>query len=295
MAVAGAETSPETPQQISGTLDDGPERRRRAHPSTLTGQSVSARNQRATTIAPNTIRDRRKLETVDARLRRAAIFDDLDPAAAKTLARRLGKVSFGHGHTVFSEGEPGETLYIITSGHVTITRRCPGGGAPRLTAVLGASEMFGELEVFDAGPRESSATALTDVKAVSLSRTAMRQWIAEHPAAVDTLLALLARRHRRTTAELCGLLQADLTARVARRLVDLAERFGTRDRDGIRVTPPLTHTDLAQLAGASRPLVHRVLDDFTEHGWIRMGDRGLLVVDAASLARRAERVVGRPP
>jgi CRP/FNR family cyclic AMP-dependent transcriptional regulator len=223
---------------------------------------------------------------VDTRLRRAAIFDDLDPAAAKALVRRLSKVSFCRGDTVFSEGEPGETLYIIASGHVTITRRCRG--APTLTAVLGASDMFGELAVFDPGPRGSTATALTDVKAVSLSRTAMRRWIAEHPAAVDTLLALLARRQRRTTDELCELLHADLTARVARRLVDLAQRFGTQDPDGIRVTPPLTQTDLAQLAGASRPPAHRILADFTERGWIRMGDRGLVVVDAASLARRAE-------
>lgn len=187
---------------------------------------------------------------------------------------------------MFSEGEPGEMLYIIASGHVTIARRCPGG-APTLTAVLGAPDMFGELAVFDPGPRGSSATALTDVTAVSLSRTAMRGWIAEHPAAVETLLALLARRQRRTTAEMCELLHPDLPARVAGRLVDLAQRFGTRDRGGIRVTPPLTHTDLAQLAGAGRPPVHRVLADFTERGWIRIGDRGLLVVDAASLARRA--------
>jgi CRP-like cAMP-binding protein len=233
------------------------------------------------------------LENVDTKLLRAAIFDDLDPAAAKALPRRLSKVSFCRGDTVFSEGEPGETLYIIASGHVTITRRCPGG-APTLIAVLGASEMFGELAVFDPGPRGSSATALTDVKAVSLSRTAMRQWIAEHPAAADTLLALLARRQRRSTEELCELLHADLTARVARRLVDLAERFGTRDRDGIRVTPPLTRTDLAQLAGASRPTAHRVLADFTERGWIRVGDRGLLVVDAASLTRRAEPPLANP-
>ena len=223
---------------------------------------------------------------MDASLRRAAIFDGLDPAAAKALGRRLSKVSFRRGDPVFSEGEPGETLYIIASGHVTITRRCRD--APTLTAVLGASEMFGELAVFDPGPRGSSATALTDVKAVALSRTAMRRWIAEHPAAVDTLLVMLARRQRRMTEEFCELLHADLAGRVARRLVDLAERFGTADRDGIRVAPPLTQTDLAQLAGGSPSPAHRVLADFTERGWIDMGDRGLLVIDAASLARRAQ-------
>jgi CRP-like cAMP-binding protein len=222
---------------------------------------------------------------VDASLRRAAIFDHLDTAAAKALGRRLRKVGFRHGHTVFSEGEPGETLYIIASGHVTITRRCRD--APTLTAVLGASDMFGELAVFDPGPRGASATALTDVKAVSLSRTAMRRWIAEHPAAVDTLLAMLARRQRRTNDELCELLHTDLAARVASRLVELAERFGTADRDGIRVTPLLTETDLAQLAGSARSPVHRVLADFTERGWIDIGDRGLLVIDAASLDHRA--------
>jgi CRP/FNR family transcriptional regulator, cyclic AMP receptor protein len=230
---------------------------------------------------------------VDTRLRSAAIFDDLDQAAAKALARRLSKVSFCRGHTVFSEGEPGETLYIITSGHVTITRRCPDG-VPTLTAVLGASDMFGELGVFDPGPRGSSATALTDVKAVSLSRAAMRRWIAEHPAAVDTLLALLARRQRRTTDELCELLHADLTARMAGRLVDLAERFGTSQRDGIRVGVPLTQTDLAQLAGAAHSSAGRALADFTARGWIRTDHRGLLVIDAPSLARRAEHPVAIP-
>lgn len=153
------------------------------------------------------VHHRRRANNVDTKLRRAAIFDGLDTAAANALVRRCKKVKFSSGCTVCREGEPGDELYVVISGHVKITR-CSAGGDEAVTAILGESDTFGELAVFDPGPRGANATALTDVRAVSLNRAALREWIGEHPNAVETLLTLLARRQRRSSEQLCDLLSA---------------------------------------------------------------------------------------
>jgi CRP/FNR family transcriptional regulator, cyclic AMP receptor protein len=223
---------------------------------------------------------------LDTKLRRAELFDGLDTTAANALARRCKRVKFTCGYTIYCEGEPGDELYVVVSGHVKITR-CSPAGDDVVTAILGESDIFGELAVFDPGPRGSSATALTDVKAVALNRAALRGWITAHPNGVETLLALLARRQRRTTEQLADLLFTDVETRLAKQVTQLAQRLGTSDQNGIRVPVELTHNDLAHLVGAPPAAVGRALVDFERRGWIRV-DRGrLIVVDAAGLAGRA--------
>ena len=118
---------------------------------------------------------------VDDRINRevlvkAGIFQGVEPSAVAALTRQLQPVTFPRGHTVFAEGEPGDRLYIIVSGKVKIGRRSPDGRENLLT-IMGPSDMFGELSIFDPGPRTSSGTTITEVRAVSMDRDALRSWI----------------------------------------------------------------------------------------------------------------------
>ena len=117
---------------------------------------------------------------MDATLRRAAILQGTDRGAARALARRLTRTDFPSGHTIFAEGQPGDRLYIVVSGKVKITCRA-GTGREAVLAVMGPSDMFGELSVFDPGPRTSSAVTLTKVRAMTMDRATFRWWIAEAP------------------------------------------------------------------------------------------------------------------
>jgi CRP-like cAMP-binding protein len=89
------------------------------------------------------------------------------------LTKHLHQVDFPRRQTVFAEGEPGDRLYIIISGKVKIGRRSPDGRDHLLT-IMGPSDMFGELSIFDPRPRGSSATTITKVRAVSMDRDALR-------------------------------------------------------------------------------------------------------------------------
>ena len=217
---------------------------------------------------------------------RAGLFQGVEPSAVAALTKQLQPVDFPRGHTVFAEGDPGDRLYIAISGKVKIGRRSPDGHENLLT-IMGPSDMFGELSIFDPGPRTSSATTITEVRAVSMDRDALRAWIADRPAIAEQLLRVLARRLRRTNDNLADMIFTDVPGRVAKQLLLLAQRFGTREGEAMRVTHDLTQEEIAQLVGASRETVNKALADFARRGWIRLEGKSVLIADSERMARRA--------
>jgi CRP/FNR family cyclic AMP-dependent transcriptional regulator len=223
---------------------------------------------------------------VEEVLARSGMLEGVAPGAVSALAQQLRPVDFPRGHTVFTEGEPGDCLYIVMTGKVKIGRRSPDGHENLLT-IMGPSDMFGELSIFDPGPRTSSATTITEVCAVSMDRETLRAWIADRPETAEQLLRVLARQARRTANDLSDLIFTDVPGRVARQLLQLARRFGTREHGTLRVTHDLTQEEIAQLVGASRETVNKTLSDFAHRGWIRLDGKSMLISDTERLARRA--------
>jgi CRP/FNR family transcriptional regulator, cyclic AMP receptor protein len=223
---------------------------------------------------------------VDAVLAKAGIFQGVQPNANSALVEQLQPVDFPPGHMVFAEGEPGDRLYMIVSGKVKIGRRSPDGHENLLT-IMGPSDMFGELSIFDPGPRTSSATTITEVRAVSMDRDALRAWIADRPEIAGQLLRVLARRLRRTNNNLADLIFTDVPGRVAKQLLHLGQQFGSREGGAMRVTHDLTQEEIAQLVGASRETVNKALADFAQRGWIQLDGKSVLICDSERLAKRA--------
>ncbi|MET0699610.1 MAG: Crp/Fnr family transcriptional regulator [Mycobacterium sp.] len=219
-------------------------------------------------------------------LARAAIFQGVDPGAVRALTAQLHPVSFPRGYLVFGEGEPGDRLYIIVSGKVKIGRRSPDG-RENLLSVLGPSDMFGELSIFDPGPHTSSGTTITAVRAVSMDRIALRTWLEDRPEIAAQLLRVLARRLRRSHNNLADLICTDVPGRLAKQLLELAQRFGTREGDALRVIHDLTREEIAQLVGTSRETVNDALAEFVRRGWIHLDGNSVLISDSSRLARLA--------
>jgi CRP/FNR family transcriptional regulator, cyclic AMP receptor protein len=223
---------------------------------------------------------------VDEILARGGLFQGVEPGAVSALTKQLHPMDFPRGHTMFAEGEPGDRLYIVVSGKVKIGRRSPDGRENLLT-IMGPSDMFGELSIFDPGPRTSTATTITDVCAVSMDRETLRAWIADRPEIAERLLRVLARRLRRTNDNLTDLIFTDVPGRVAKQLLHLAQKFGTQEGGAMRVIHDMTQEEIAQLVGASRETVNKALADFAQRGWIQLEGKSVLISDSERLARRA--------
>ncbi len=219
-------------------------------------------------------------------LRQAPLFSGLNDDAAASLDSSMTSVSIRRGETLFSEGDEGRELFVVTSGKVKLGRTSPDG-RENLLAILGPSQMFGELSLFDPGPRSATATAVNDVELRSLSHEALLPLLGDHPEVARALLHQLAARLRRTNEVVGDLVFSDVPGRVAKALLDLASRFGRKADDGIHVNHDLTQEELAQLVGASRETVNKALADFSARGWLRLEPRSVVIMDIDRLKRRA--------
>ncbi len=223
---------------------------------------------------------------MDDVVRTAPLFAALDDDAAAALRSSMNEVELARGKVLFAEGDPGDRLYIVTEGKIKLGRTS-SDGRENLLAVLGPGEMFGELSLFDPGPRTSTATALTDARVVGLGHDDLQPWLTGRPEVAGQLLRALAQRLRRTNENRADLVFSDVPGRVAKALLDLARRFGVQTGDGIHVTHDLTQEELAQLVGASRETVNKALADFQHRGWLRHEARAVVLLDVDRLARRS--------
>ncbi|HEX3899869.1 MAG TPA: Crp/Fnr family transcriptional regulator [Mycobacteriales bacterium] len=214
------------------------------------------------------------------------LFAALDADSAATLEKMLTTRSVGKGHVVFNEGDDGDRLFIVLDGKVKITRAAVDG-RENLIAVLGTAEMFGELSLFDPGPRTASVSAVTDATLASLDHDDLRPLLLERPGVAVELLQALAQRLRRTNEAMADLVFTDVPGRVAKALLDLADKFGVVEADGTRVRHDLTQEELAQLVGASRETVNKALSEFAHRGWLRIEGRSVLLLEPDRLTRRA--------
>lgn len=217
---------------------------------------------------------------------RAPLFAALDAADVAALKASMTASRMARGEVLFHEGERGDRLYVIQSGKVKLGRSSVDG-RENLVGILGPGEMFGELSVFDPGPRNATATAVAETHLLGLDSTDLQAFLSERPAVAQTLLTALARRLRRTNDSLADLVFTDVPGRVAKALLDLSDRFGTPIEDGTLVEHGLTQEELAQLVGASRETVNKALADFATRGWIRLEARAVALLDVDRLRRRS--------
>jgi CRP/FNR family cyclic AMP-dependent transcriptional regulator len=214
-------------------------------------------------------------------------FLDLLPAGDRGDLLRSGVPrTWAAGEVLFAEGDPGDRVLLLTSGRVKAAIAIETGGEV-LLAVRGPGALLGELSVIDGGPRATTVTALEPVSAVTIPLPAFRAYLDRHQAAADVLLRLVARRLRDADRKRYEFGAYDTTGRVAARLVELAERFGSPVAEGLRIHMPLSQDELAAWTGSSREAVARVLRGMRTSGWISTGRKRVTIRNLPALRDRA--------
>ena len=220
-------------------------------------------------------------------VRRAPLFKALDDEAASALQSQMSRSRMERGDVLFHEGDRGDTLYVIAEGKIKLGRTSPDG-RENLVAILGPGEMFGELSLFDPGPRTMTATAIAETQLLGLGNDSLTGLLSGPPRGRPRPCS---RRSRSACAAPTPTSPTSSSptcpGRVAKALLDLSERFGRPVEGGIMVSHDLTQEELAQLVGASRETVNKALADFATRGWLRLEARAVLLQDVERLKRRA--------
>jgi CRP-like cAMP-binding protein len=222
------------------------------------------------------------LPVPDRRLLDASeLFASLPGEVQARLVEGAAARPLGRGDLLFAQGDPSHELFVVTSGRIAISTRA-SDGRESMVAIMEPRGLFGELGLFDDGPRSAEARALTDSEVIAVRYDEVRAALADRPEVLWTIVRLLATRLRATDEALADAVFLDVPARTAKRLLDLA---GEADEFQL----PMTQEDLAGLVGASRERVNKALAMFTRLGWIEATGRSRYrILDRAQLEQRAD-------
>jgi CRP/FNR family transcriptional regulator, cyclic AMP receptor protein len=194
--------------------------------------------------------------------------------------------SYRRGEALFSEGDVADRVFLIERGWVTLRIATPAGGEVIL-GLWGPGDVIGELSALDGEPRTATALAVDEVAAVVAPAGAMRALLERQPELAGELLRLLAGRLRDSNRQRLEFAMLDCLGRVARRLLELAERFGEPGPDGIRIELPLSQEQLASWCGCSREATVKALRTLREVAGVSTGRRVVTLRDPELLHRHA--------
>jgi CRP/FNR family cyclic AMP-dependent transcriptional regulator len=194
--------------------------------------------------------------------------------------------AFRRGHALFAEGDLGERVFLIERGWVTLRSTGPDG-VEMILGLRGPGEVVGEMSAFDGAPRTATALAVDAVEAIVAPARSVAAVVQSDVGAANDLARILSARLRESDRQRVEYLVLDTLARVARRLLDLADRFGQPVPDGTRVELPLSQEELASWCGSSREATVKALRTLREVGGISTGRRVVTVHDREALSRHA--------
>ncbi len=183
---------------------------------------------------------------------------------------------------VMYEGQVGTEVMVITSGRVKISYLTTDGHAVVLD-FRGPGELLGELAVIDGRPRSSSAEAIEAVEAQAIAAKSFQALVSERTEIANALLRDVARRFRDADRKRIEFATSPAIGRVAARLVELVERYGTRTSAGHVIDLPIKQEELASWTGSSREATAKALRSLRELGLITTERQRITVLDPEGL------------
>ena len=175
---------------------------------------------------------------------------------------------------VLTEGEMGDSLYMIQSGKVKVFIG-DEEGREIILKILGPGAFFGEMSMIDKQPRSASVTTIEASAFQVLTHAAFEKCVEQEPRIANMVMQILAQRVREADRKIGTLALMDVYGRVASTLLELAVHTNGK----LVVSEKLSQQELANMVGASREMVNRILKDLTDRGCISIESKSITIIN----------------
>jgi CRP/FNR family transcriptional regulator len=211
------------------------------------------------------------------------LFQGLENGYLADLARIAVRKSYKRGETVFSEGDPGIGLHIITTGRIKVFKTSPDG-KEQILHIMSQGEPFGEVPVFTNQRFPANAGALTDTGTLFIPRDAFINLIRTEPSVALSMLSVLSLRLKRFTCLIEDLSLREVPARLAAYLLYKSDQTGGSDDLNLDISK----TQLAGILGTIPETLSRILARMTKEAFIESDEkRHIRLCDRAAIEELA--------
>ncbi len=189
---------------------------------------------------------------------------------------------------VYTCGDQDATVYFIESGQVKLLMLSPEG-KECLLAIHGAGDTFGELCLSGLGYRLETATAM---RATILKQMPSSQFLARlsRDSLLEGFVRYLALRIAAQQQVIANMVTVDSEQRLGKTLLQLARTMGKKIPRGLRIDTKISHEELSEMVGTTRPRVSMFMERFRKHGLLETGSEHCLVVNEKKLTDYLTRI-----
>ncbi|MBP6008109.1 MAG: Crp/Fnr family transcriptional regulator [Rhodoferax sp.] len=215
-------------------------------------------------------------------LRRVPVFSELTSFQMAQLADAVTKRRFKRGERIVEQGKWSEALFIILAGRARVLladRR----GREVILDVLGPGDYIGEISLIDGKSHSATVEAEAQCDMLVLGQADFNRCLDGNHAMAQSVIKGLAQRLRKADEKIGSLALMDVYGRVAKVLVEMAVSIGDNQ---MQIKEKTNRQDIAKLVGASREMVSRVMREFEEQGFIKIGEDGsVTLTERRAIAR----------
>jgi len=210
-------------------------------------------------MAPPDASNRREL------LSRAPLFEGLAAAALEELEKVAFVKTLVARQPLFHKGEPGRQIYVVVSGRLRVVTTSAEGGDQQF-AIMNPGDVVGDVALLAGGLRTATVVAIEDCEVLGLDRREFFAALRAHPDLAIHLLQVLAERLRRLSVLLEDRVFLSARARLAKKLLALADAYGRAGPGGERIDLPVSQTELGTMVGTSRETVAKEMMRWKRRG-----------------------------
>jgi CRP/FNR family transcriptional regulator, cyclic AMP receptor protein len=227
-------------------------------------------------------RGRAPLECARALLGQSGLFRQLGPNERTALFAHARLQKYAAADTIFRMGSPGDSMLAVLNGSIRISVLAPNGKEVVL-AILGPGNICGEIALLDGKARTADARAATDCSVVVLERRDVLAFFAQYPEAWAGLADVLCERLRVADQQMAEFALSSVSVRLARALLRLAIPDTHAASGAGSAHVDLTQRELGNFIGATRETVNKRLRSWEHKGYIRLGDRLIVITNRAAV------------
>jgi CRP/FNR family transcriptional regulator, cyclic AMP receptor protein len=202
-------------------------------------------------------------------LNRSQFLSEASAELRETFVAVASSISLSEGDILFRQGDDGDALFVVEKGLVEISVVSPEGRKLSLN-IIGEGQLFGEIALFDSGPRTATATALKQSLLHRVRRRDLFLELRRSPEIAFDMIRLAGARLRWVSAALEDQTFHPLSVRIAKNLLFLARQMG-----GATKVITMSQSAFADHVGATREAVAKTLGIWKRNGWIDL-ERGTI-------------------
>lgn len=232
-------------------------------------------------------------------LKKIPYFASLEPSDLEKIKSLISEKKFHRNEIIFLEGHPCPGIHFVISGRVKIFKTSVEG-KEQVLAVMEPFDSFNDVPLFDGGPNPASAQAVEPSVVYIVQKGNMLSIIHQYPSVALAVLRVFAERLRHLTLLVEDLSFRRVTSRLAKILLQYAQRYGESPARATSVTlqsPPralglkqrITQQELAAMVGTAREMISRSLKALEEEGAIKMERHKILIHDPQLLREISDR------